>query len=137
MDYIVFFGMFIFAIVLFWLHKKRPKETFIADSERFKCESVIERRLYDALKARGEYIRTQVPCGRYSIDIALPTHHLAIECDGKAYHSSKTQKAHDRRKDTFLRANGWKVLRFSGSRIHKDLNGILRRIENEKGNKHV
>lgn len=67
-DYIIFFGMFIFAIVLYWLHRKK-----------------LERRLYDALKARGEYIRTQVPCGRYSIDIALPTYHIAIECDGVAY----------------------------------------------------
>lgn len=136
-DYIIFFGMFIFAIILYWPHRKNPKEQIIADPVKYKCELPIERRLYDALKARGEYIRTQVPCGRYSIDIALPTYHIAIECDGFSYHSSKTQKAHDRRKDAYLRANGWKVLSFTGSRIYKDLNGILRRFEKEKEDNHV
>jgi hypothetical protein len=43
---------------------------------------------YNALKARGEYIRTQVPFGKNSIDIALPVYHIAIECDGEAYAKS-------------------------------------------------
>lgn len=132
-EYIIFFGMFLLCVILYWLYEKKPKESFVVDPERHKCDSSIELRLYDALKARGEYIRTQVPCGRYSIDIALPAYYIAIECDGKAYHSTPEQKAHDRRKNTYLKKNGWKVLRFSGKRIYNDLNGIIKQIEKEKG----
>lgn len=131
-DYIAFFGLLAASILFFILYERKPKERIIVDHESYKVQSPIERRLYDALKARGEYVRTQVPCGRYSIDIALPAYNLAIECDGKAYHSTPKQKAHDRRKDRYLKENGWKVLRFSGSRITKDLRGIIKRIEQEK-----
>lgn len=133
LEYVVFVSLLVFGLVIFILDSRRPKEKIILDPERMKCESPIESRLYLALKHRGEYVRTQVPCGRYSIDIALPGHRIAIECDGAAYHSTKAQKAHDRAKDKFLKANGWKVLRFTGKRIYKDLNGIIKRIEKEKG----
>lgn len=133
-EYIAFLGLIAVCLVVFVLFLRKPKpEPFIADPERIKCESPIEFRLYDALKVQGEYVRTQVPCGRYSIDITLPAYHIAIECDGKAYHSTPEQKAHDKRKDAYLRKNGWKVLRFSGSRINRDLKGILIRIDKEKG----
>lgn len=131
-DYIVFFGLLAACIIFFILYERRPKERVILDHESYKVQSPIERLLYDALKARGEYVRTQVPCGKYSIDIALPNYNLAIECDGKAYHSTPKQKAHDRRKDKFLRDNGWRVLRFSGSRITRDLKGVVRRIDEIK-----
>ncbi|MDP4085779.1 MAG: DUF559 domain-containing protein [Bacillota bacterium] len=132
-DYTVFFGLIILCLVVFVLYLRKPNpEPFIADPERIKCESPIEFRLYDALKIRGEYIRTQVPSGRFSIDIALPAYHIAIECDGKDNHSTPKQKAHDRRKDQYLRKNGWKVLRFSGSRIYRDMKAIIARIEKEK-----
>lgn len=133
LEYIVFFGMFTAAVIVYFLNERRPKEAPVLDPEKYKCESPIERRLYEVLKVQGEYIRTQVPCGRYSIDIALPAYRIAIECDGEAYHSSPKQKAHDRRKNAYLKANGWKVLRFTGKRIYKDMPGILKRIEKEKG----
>ena len=74
--------MVLIPIILFLVCDTRLKATTY--SEKYKCESPIERMVYDALEARGEYVRTQVPCGRYSIDIALPVYHLAIECDGAA-----------------------------------------------------
>lgn len=101
------------------------------DHERGKCESYIERKLYDALLFNGYYVKTQVPCGKYRIDLTLPRYKLAIECDGKEFHSSSSQKAHDKRKNAYLRKNGWKVLRFSGSRIHSKLPEILTRIKKE------
>lgn len=45
--------------------------------------------------------------------------------DGKAYHSS----AHDRRKNAYLRRNGWRVLRFSGRQINGELSKVLALIE--------
>jgi very-short-patch-repair endonuclease len=119
-SYIIFFGLILAAIVFFVLDLRRPQsQTDLIDRERLKCESPIERRLYDALQILGYYVQTQVPCGKYRIDLALPTYKIAIECDGKAYHSTPEQKTHDRRKDAYLRKNGWRVLRFSGRMIYR------------------
>jgi very-short-patch-repair endonuclease len=103
----------------------------VIDNERLKCESPIESRLYNALTIRGYFVRTQVPCGKYRIDIALPQYGLAIECDGKAYHSTPEQKAHDRKKNIYLKKNGWRVLRFSGSQINGNMSKVLSEIENK------
>jgi len=103
------------------------------NNERNKCESFIERRLYDALLINGYDLKNQVPCGRYRIDIAIPQDGLAIECDGKEFHSTKKQKTHDSRKNAYLRKNGWKVLRFSGRKINRNLSGVLKRIKKEVG----
>jgi hypothetical protein len=60
-DSIVFFGLFAFSIFLYWKHQRKPKKpTFILDPEKHKCESPIERGLYEVLRARGEYIEAQV-----------------------------------------------------------------------------
>jgi very-short-patch-repair endonuclease len=76
-------------------------------------------------------VSTQVRCGKYRIDLALVGPRIAIECDGKAYHSSPEQKAHDRRKDAYLHKNGWKVLRFSGRQITRGLKYVLDKVEKE------
>jgi very-short-patch-repair endonuclease len=136
-EIIIFFGLLAAVSIYYWLPIKNltyiPELPPILEPERNKCESPIERFLYDALNARGEVVRTQVLCGKYRIDLALTAYKIAIECDGKDYHSSAKQKAHDKKKDEFLKANGWKVLRFSGKRIYKNTKGVIKRIEDEKG----
>jgi very-short-patch-repair endonuclease len=94
-------GIPVFAL---YVNSKRPKTTYLdpISLERAKCESPIEYRLFNALTYRGYYVRTQVPCGKYRIDLALPTYKIAIECDGKAYHSSPAQKRHDARKNAYF-----------------------------------
>jgi very-short-patch-repair endonuclease len=131
-EYVVFFALILVGIVFFILDLRRPQtQTISVDQERLKCESPIERRLYDALQMRGYYVQTQMPCGKYRIDLALPAYKIAIECDGRAYHSTFEQKARDRRKDAYLRKHGWKVLRFTGRSIYRDLSKVIARIEKE------
>ncbi|MGG1290750.1 DUF559 domain-containing protein [Bacillus smithii] len=86
---------FVFYILSIKLEKTYP---VTVNQERQKCESPIELRLYDALSLNGYYVKTQVPCGKYRIDLALPKYKIAIECDGHQYHSTSEQKAHDRQK---------------------------------------
>ena len=44
-----------------------------------------------------------------------------IECDGHDFHEkTKQQAARDKARDRYLTANGWHVLRFTGSEIHAD-----------------
>jgi very-short-patch-repair endonuclease len=135
---IIFFIVF-FAIAMIWISYRMVRnmpqysEHIPIDRELIKCISPIERRLYNALKFNGYYVRTQVPCGKYRIDLALPTYLIAIECDGKAYHSTPEQKEHDRRKNAYLKQKGWKVLRFSGSMINGNLGRVLKKIRETIG----
>ncbi|USK70205.1 endonuclease domain-containing protein [Peribacillus asahii] len=132
LSYILFFVILAVPVVLYL--RVRPlleQQVEPIDYQRSKCESPIERRLYNALVNNGYNVRTQVPCGRYRIDLTLPAYHIAIECDGKAYHSTPAQKAHDRRKNAYLRKQGYKVLRFSGSRINGKLGDVIAKIDKE------
>lgn len=69
-------------------------------------------------------IETQLPVLGYRLDIAIRSlgdDKIAVEADGHAYHErTKEQAAHDRRRDRRLTADGWHVLRFTGSEIHRD-----------------
>lgn len=128
-EYIVFIGLLSAGAIAYISHKPANHSESYIDVEYIKCESYIERRLYKALMLRGYYVRTQVYCGKYRIDIALPSYNIAIECDGKEYHSTPEQKAHDRRKNNYLRRHGWRVLRFSGRDINGNLPKVISRIE--------
>ena len=127
---VVLFLLMVFTV--FCLNRFQYDPEPVEASEYEKCESPIERRLYNGLVSYGLHPRTQYPAGRkYSIDIAFPGPKVAIECDGKAFHSSPKQKAHDRKKDRYLESQGWMVLRFSGSRIHRNLPSVVKKISEE------
>ncbi|MGE7651207.1 endonuclease domain-containing protein [Peribacillus frigoritolerans] len=79
---------------------------------------------------------TQYPIRRYRIDVALPEYRIAIECDGKAYHSSLKQKTHDRKRDKYLESKRWVTLRFSGKDINVNMSKVINRIESEIQKKH-
>lgn len=128
-EYLVFFGLILFTLILYFRYKDKVVPVYEGDPYLNKCESPIETRLYKALKFNGYSPVTQHPVGRYRIDIAFPGSLLALECDGKEFHSSPKQKAHDRRKDRYLKENGWTVLRFSGRRIYKEMPQVLGTIE--------
>lgn len=132
-EYGVFFGLLLITGIFALRYKPSGADIESHEVDEYtNCESPIERRLYNGLVSYGLHPRTQYPAGRkYRIDIAFPGPKLAIECDGKAFHSSPKQKAHDRKKDRYLKSQGWTVLRFSGSRIHRDLPSVVKRISEE------
>lgn len=99
--------------------------------ERNKCKSAIERRLFDSLINKGYYAKTQVSCGKYQIDIALPNYLIAIEFGGNPYQISPFQKAYDRRKLRYLRKQGWRIIRIRERSVYGDIGRIMRRIEKE------
>jgi very-short-patch-repair endonuclease len=80
-------------------------------------DSQFEEAVYDALEAEGYDIVTQVQSSGYSIDLAIkhPDHPgkfiLGIECDGAAYHSSKTARDRDRTRQMVLESLGWTIHR--------------------------
>ncbi len=49
------------------------------------------------------------------------TKSVLVECDGHDFHErTKDQAKHDRMKDRFLQANGYNILRFTGSELWSD-----------------
>ncbi|HWL26045.1 MAG TPA: DUF559 domain-containing protein [Ureibacillus sp.] len=132
LNYVLFFVMLAVPIALYLKVRPLLASVEVIDDQRAKCESPIELRLYIALVNNGYEVKTQVPCGPYRIDLVLPAYKIAIEADGKQWHSSPKQRAHDhRKKNAYLRKRGYKVLRFSGSRINKKLNEVITKIEKE------
>jgi very-short-patch-repair endonuclease len=50
-------------------------------------------------------------------DVAYPEFRVAVELDGAAHHGGREARERDLRRDTWLAAQGWLVLRFSHARL--------------------
>jgi hypothetical protein len=66
----------------------------------------------------GDYPAPQVQIGPHRVDFLIQD--IVVECDGHKFHSSKKQRALDVRRDRYLVGQGYRVVRFTGSEIHKD-----------------
>ena len=71
--------------------------------------------------------------GRYRLDFAIvdavTSKYVAIECDGHEFHEkTKEQAKHDRARDRALIADGWTVLRFTGSEVWSDAPACVREV---------
>jgi len=104
-------------------------------------DSPLEEDVYEALTARGLMLRKQVGCSSYRIDLAVidpekPGNYiLGIECDGAAYHSSKTARDRDRLRQEILETLGWKIHRIWSQdwfrRKNDEIEKIMSIIKNE------
>ena len=80
-------------------------------------DSPFEKAVCNALREAGHYIKTQIGCSGYKIDLAVrdPKNPgqfiLGIECDGASYHSSATARDRDRLRQQVLENLGWKIYR--------------------------
>ncbi|WP_375312819.1 DUF3320 domain-containing protein [Bradyrhizobium sp. A5] len=80
-------------------------------------DSDFETEVADRLRARGYVVDYQVGVSGYKIDLGIrhpdsPERYLAgIECDGAAYHSSKSARDRDRLREEVLNDKGWEILR--------------------------
>jgi len=99
------------------------------------CESPIEVQLGAELMRRlpsGFRLEPQYPFQGFRMDFAViaPAGNacLFIECDGKAFHSTREQKANDRAKDASAALMQIPLLRFTGSNIFRDAAGCARAV---------
>jgi len=67
-----------------------------------------------------------IKLGPYEIDCYWPQHKLALELDGRPYHTVVDDIERDRRKDAWLQAHGNLILRVTDSRFRRDKPGIYR-----------
>jgi very-short-patch-repair endonuclease len=92
-----------------------------------------EHRLWHLLRAHrfgGVGFRRQAPMGRYVVDFVSHRLQLVIEVDG-GQHARSSVKAHDRVRDQWLGARGYRVLRFTNVDVLRNLEGVADRIANE------
>lgn len=84
------------------------------------------------------YILCQQELGPYRVDFLVMRwvggvlkHRLVVECDGHDFHErSKEQAARDHKRDRDLTLHGLKVIRFTGSEIHRAPDDCLMEIVN-------
>lgn len=94
-----------------------------------------EKILEEGLKRAGIKIIPQfnVRCGDklFRLDFAIfcKKGSIAVECDNKKAHSGKIQRSKDKLKNTLLKQYGWRVLRFSESKIVSDLDDCILKIK--------
>lgn len=114
-------------------------------------DSKIELLLRKALREKGYRYRKNYAQLEGKPDIVLTKHKIAIFCDSEFWHGYnweirkndiKTNREfwlkkiegniqRDKAVNKILKAQGWKVLRFWGKDIQKNLNECVRIIENE------
>ena len=75
----------------------------------------------------GHRFRRQHPIAQYVADFASVSGRLVIEVDG-ATHSSPSEIAYDTRRDAFLAASDWHVVRVTNLDVYKNLDAVLEQI---------
>ena len=94
-------------------------------------DSEFEMEVCEFLREKGFSVDTQVGCSSFKIDLALKhpnssDYLLAIECDGAAYHSSRSARDRDRLRQEILERMGWRFYRiwstdwFRNKRVEKE-----------------
>jgi very-short-patch-repair endonuclease len=77
-----------------------------------------------ALRAEGWHFRRQAPEGPYILDFVCRREKLVIEVDG-IQHSSPEQANHDKVRDAFLTARGFRIIRIAATEIGHELDGVM------------
>ncbi|MEM7134497.1 MAG: DUF559 domain-containing protein [Chloroflexota bacterium] len=98
--------------------------------------SPIENRLKEALDDQEIPYQSQYPVHNedagftYRLDFYIEANgiQLDVECDGEKFHTSESAIQHDRVRDSFMRAKGIQVLRFTGKQIHDEIDWCIREI---------
>lgn len=106
------------------------RRIFEEEMERgIRCESPIELAFFDECirvrdAGRGEPLSdlvAQFPAHGFRLDFALPSAMIAIELDGHEFHKTREQRTYDAKRERELTRHGWRVLRFTGTEITRDV----------------
>jgi very-short-patch-repair endonuclease len=87
-----------------------------------------EQKLWYHLRAHrfmGRKFKRQKPIGRYVVDFVCVEEKLIIELDG-GQHAENVE--YDRVRDSWLRSEGYTVLRFWNNEMMNEMEGVLERI---------
>lgn len=87
-----------------------------------------ERKLwYQFLKTLPLTVHRQKPIGNYIVDFYCASAKIIIELDGSQHYEDSAIEA-DRKRDTFLRELGFKVLRYSNIQVNQEFDRVCKDI---------
>jgi len=98
------------------LPSRRSPERIARARKLRRGDNIAEAALWGELKAKrlgGYKFVRQMPIGPYFADFACRSEKLVIEVDGSQHADSE----YDRRRDEFMRARGYSVIRFWGADV--------------------
>jgi very-short-patch-repair endonuclease len=101
--------------------------TIVSARELRRASTEAEKRLWNQLKDRrlsGYKFVRQAPVGPYFADFLCRETKLIVEVDGGQHSGS----LHDRRRDAFLRAEGFEIARFWNAEVLGAMDGVLAAI---------
>lgn len=134
-------GIGVLAFKLFLQYARTGRLSVSTPSGR-PMDSVFEEQVASALQAKGYQVHPQVGIAGFFIDLAiadpeLPGRYLlGIECDGSAYHSSRSARERDRLRQAVLEDHGWIIHRIWSTdwfqRPEEQLQKVINAIENAK-----
>src|SRR5437870_4585963 len=90
----------------------------LTDAERVIWYAVRAHRL------NGASFRRQDPVGPFIVDFVCHSARLIVEIDGAQHFESENEKR-DARRDAFLKARGYKVLRFNNHDVITNRQGVV------------
>jgi very-short-patch-repair endonuclease len=85
-----------------------------------------ERRLWRLISRYRPKFTRQLPIGPYTVDFACREAKLIVELDG----SQHAESASDRRRDAFLRKEGWAIIRIWNNELDENAEGVVQAIVN-------
>jgi very-short-patch-repair endonuclease len=91
----------------------------------------VEKRVWYRIRNRqiyGAKFRRQQPIGRYIVDFVCHERKMIIELDG-GQHASPTK--YDEKRTTWLKLQGFHVVRFWNNDVIENMDGVLQRIAEE------
>jgi len=134
-------GVGVFAFKLF-LQYARTGRLSLAHQSGKPMDSIFEEQVAAAVQRLGYQVHAQVGIAGFFIDLAIADpempgrYLLGIECDGSAYHSSRSARERDRLRQSVLEDHGWIIHRIWSTdwfqRPDEQLQRVLNAIENAK-----
>ncbi len=79
------------------------------------------------LPLEGTHFRRQVPIGPFVVDFCCHGRRLIVELDG-GQHSEDSNAARDARRDRYLEAHGYRVLRFWNAQVFTEIDVVIETI---------
>lgn len=92
------------------------------------AEKALWRHLRGDFVEPGTHFRRQVPIGPYIADFCCLRHRLIVELDGPV-HDTAESRARDEKRDVFLRAQGYQVIRFRNEDVVLRRDMVLEAIQ--------
>lgn len=91
---------------------------------------------YDYLRTSPWKFQRQKPIGPYIVDFICYEHRLILELDGES-HADDDAYNHDERRDSYLRKQGFRVLRLTNRDIQHHFQDVCKLIEQATANPQI